>query len=436
MNIALRRARPASAGLWLALGLCSACSALEEELDTYERTLVAQLRIGEPPPSPSNAVADHPAAVELGHRLFFDPRMSGPLGPDNDLVTRGRLGPSGATDKVACVACHDLKNGGADRRSEPAASSLGVAWTSRNTPTVLNAAYSPTWHFWDGRADSLWSQAIAALEAPATHGGNRLAIAHLVFAEYRSEYEQLFGALPDGLADTSTTSRFPPAGKPGSPAWDAMAPEDQEVVNRIFSNVGKVLEAYERKLVCRDSPFDRWLDGDEAAMSPEAIRGLRLFIGRAACLECHSGPTFTNYSFHNTGTPQYGEHAARLDDGRRSGIDRLKASVFNRAGPFSDLREEGHMAGLVATDDDAGRFLTPSLRCVAQTAPYKHNGVYATLRDVITHYDEGGSTGLFAGARDVRVRPLHLTDDERSDLVAFLEALTGAPLPDTLTSAP
>lgn len=424
---------------WVTLAsvaLAPGCQALEEELDTYERSLVAQFRIGDPPPSPSNAVADDPGAVALGHRLFFDPRMSGPLGPDNDLVTRGRLGPSGATGRVSCAACHDLKNGGADRRSEPSASSLGVSWTTRNTPTVLNAAYSPTWHFWDGRADSLWSQAIAALEAPATHGGNRLAIAHLMYSDYRGEYEALFGPLPAELADTSTTSRFPPNGKPGAPAWDSMPIEDQETVNRVFTNVGKVLEAYQRKLVCKDSPFDRWLAGDAAAMSPEAIRGLRLFIGRAACVECHGGGTFSSYGFHNTGTPQYGDHAPRLDDGRRSGIDRLKSSLFNRAGPFSDLREEAHMAGLVASDDDAGRFLTPGLRCVAQTAPYKHNGVYATLRDVIAHYDHGGNTGLFAGERDVRVRSLHLTEDEQNDLVELLVALTGAPLPDALTSAP
>jgi cytochrome c peroxidase len=152
---------------WVTLAsvaLAPGCQALEEELDTYERSLVAQFRIGDPPPSPSNAVADDPGAVALGHRLFFDPRMSGPLGPDNDLVTRGRLGPSGATGRVSCAACHDLKNGGADRRSEPSASSLGV---SRPTlPRGTSGTGAPTRC---GRRRSLRSK----LQRPTEEIGSR-----------------------------------------------------------------------------------------------------------------------------------------------------------------------------------------------------------------------------------------------------------------------
>ena len=116
------------------------------------------------PPDPSNANADSVAAAALGKLLFFDPRAAGPLGPANVAGENGSLGDAGDTGKVACVSCHDPAMGGSDHRSMPAATSLGANYTPRNSPTIINAAYSPLWQFWDGRADSLWSQALVPPE--------------------------------------------------------------------------------------------------------------------------------------------------------------------------------------------------------------------------------------------------------------------------------
>lgn len=411
------------------------CESVRDEVDSYERDLLAQFEIGDPPPSPSNAFADNEAAATLGHKLFFDRRLSGPLGASNGPTVPGSLGDPDEIGKVACVDCHDLTRGGGDVRSRPNASSLGSGWTGRNSPTVLNAAYSP-WQFWDGRSDSVWSQAAGALEAGATHNGTRLEVAHTIFDHYRTEYEAIFGALPEDLADTSSTARFPTRGKPGMPAFDDMPEADRDLITRIHVNVGKAIAAFERKLVCKDSPFDQWLAGDEDAMSASAKRGMRLFIGRASCIECHNGPTFSDNAFHNTGAPQYGMRAMGVDVGRHGGIARVQGFPFNRASKWSDDVDDSHFAGLEAQDADLGTFKTPTLRCVEQTAPYKHNGVYETLWDVVDHYNFGGATGRFEGERSAAIKPLHLTDAELDDLVEFLRALTGAPLPESLTQAP
>jgi cytochrome c peroxidase len=421
---------PAAAGccaLALALAGCSS-----GDLTVEERAALAELALRAPPPDPTNAVADDPAAARLGQQLFFDPRFSGPLRVGDD-GANGGLGPAGQSGLVSCRSCHDPGAGGADRRSR-GNTSLGAAWTTRNAPPVVNAALAPPpWIFWDGHIDSLWAQALGPIEGAAEHASSRLAVAHLVYDHYRAPWEALFGPLPplDDLA------RFPAAGKPGVPAFDAMAEEDRRAIDRLFAEFGKCIAAYERLLVDRDAPFDRYLRGERGAMSDSAVRGARLFVGRASCNECHRGPTLADGRFHNHGVPQEGPTVPRVDRGRADGIPRVLANPFNAAGAFSDAPTADHLTGLAPTDRDVGAFRTPTLRNLSHTSPYMHTGGFPTLWSVVVWYRDAAGTDGATGTRDPAARPpLLLSDDDLADLVEFLKALDGAPPPADLTTAP
>ena len=379
-----------------------------------------------PPPDPSNKFGDDAAVAALGKRFFFDRRFSGALLAPNDGVTNGSLGPAGTVGKVACVDCHQLEAGAADHRSRPSATSLGARYMPRNSPTLINHAFGDAhggWNFWDGRKDSMWSLALAAVEGAAVYNSTRLYVAHTIYDVYKPEYEALFGPLPD-LTDTV---RFPPTGKPGDAAFDGMAAEDKAIVTRIYVNYGKAIAAYERRLVSSNfepSAFDRMLAGDVGAMSPAAIRGAKLFIGKAACNECHSGSTFTDYKFHNTGAPQIGERVPTIDVGRAGAVMTVKNDAFNRAGIYSDQKDDSHLLALEVTPSMEGAFKTPTLRNVAKTAPYMHDGAFETLRDVVDFYNRGGGTGQFSGSREITIQPLLLDDGEINDLVEFLQSLS------------
>jgi cytochrome c peroxidase len=402
--------------------------------DSEQRALLGDYGLpSATPPDPSNAAADNPRAAILGKKLFFDPRFSGPLGPENDAVSNGSLGVAGASGKIACASCHQPELGGSDHRSRPMATSLAAGYTGRNAPTIVNAAYSDVarggWQFWDGRKDSLWSHVLEPLENPVEQNSTRLQVAHVLFDHYRSMYETLFGPMPD----LTNTARFPQSGKPGDPSYDNMTSADRTAIDRVFVNFGKAIEAYERRLVSTNfasSPFDQMLAGDDTAMTPAAIRGARLFVGKAACNECHRGSAFSDGKFHNIGCPQEGEHVDATDDGRYRGIAGVKTDVFNRAGAFSDQPDDSHLRDLKASTIDIGAFKTPTLRNVAKTAPYMHDGVYGTLWDVVNHYNFGGATGAYAGTREVTISPLLLDSREVDDLVEFLRSLSdGDPLP-------
>ena len=414
-----------------AAGIFTACTD-ETTFTDEERAELQTYRLpANPPANPSNRVADNSRAAVLGKKFFFDARFSGALGPRNDGITNGSLGKAGDLGKVACFGCHQVENGGADRRSRPGTVSLGVNYGLRNAPTVINAAYSNVaaggWQLWDGRKDSLWAVALGPLEGPNEHAGTRLQYAHLIYDLYRADYEEIFGPLPD-LTDTN---RFPPTGKVGQPSFDNMLPEDKAAINRIYSNLGKSIEAYERRLVStgfEPSPFDKLLEGDDTAMSPAAIRGARLFIGKAACNECHRGPTFTDFRFHNIGCPQQGEFVKATDLGRSTGIPTVKADVFGRAGAFSDAPDDSHLRELAEVPTDIGAFRTPTLRNISKTGPYMHDGVYGNLWEVVEHYNFGGNTGAYSGTKESTISPLLLDADEINDLVEFLRSLAdGAP---------
>jgi cytochrome c peroxidase len=419
--------------VWPALTAGSAPAALASEppVTPEEMAILRTFAMGPMPADPTNRWADDPRAAALGQQFFFDTRFSGPLGPDNDGVSSGSLGRPGQWGRVACASCHDPSKGGSDHRTT-ANTSLAAGWTGRNAPSVLNAAYSPVWQFWDGRKDSLWSHALGPPESPVEHNGTRLQFAHVIYDHYRNEYEAIFGQLPE-LTDLG---RFPASGKPGDASFDRMAPADQTAINRVYSNFGKAIAAYERTLLSRNSAFDRFLAGQDSALSSAAVRGMKLFIGRASCNECHRGPNFTDYQFHNVGAPQVGPHLPETDTGRADGIAKVLGDPFNRAGQFSDHPESAHLQGLAVSPADIGAFKTPGLRSVSRTAPYMHDGVYPTLWDVLQHYRFGGSTGKFAGVKSPAIQPLSLSDHDLNDLIEFLEALDGEPLPNALVTAP
>lgn len=388
------------------------------------------------PDDPTNRFQKNDDAAALGHKFFFDKRYSGAITVDV-APEDGRLGAVGETGKVGCVSCHSPNDDYIDTRSKPANISNAVGRPARNSPSLVNVAFYD-WYTWGGKRDSLWGQAALAPEAPTDTGGNRLQIAHLIYSDYKAQYEALFGALPpelDPLHDAAY--RFPPSGKPkkaGAPdgPWELMLEADRQAVNRIMANLGKSLAAYETRLVSANAPIDRYVGGEEGALSASAKRGLKLFVGKAFCVQCHSGQTFQDGKFHNLGVPQTGPNVPAEDLGRFGDLPLALASPFNVAGAFSDAPDKGHekLDGLVATDADKGAFRTKGLRNVSRSGPYYHHGGFASLRDVVDFYADGGGQSGYSGVKDEKVKPLNLTESERDDLVAFLESLTGEEVPE------
>jgi cytochrome c peroxidase len=230
--------------------------------------------------------------------------------------------------------------------------------------------------------------------------------------------------------------RFPAAGKPKAAnavdgPWEGMTAADQKIVNTIFVNFGKALQAYMRKLVSRNAPFDRLVAGNATSLSSDAVAGLKIFLGKANCVSCHSGPHFTDNAFHTLGVAQTGPNVPAADLGRFTDITALLASPFNSSGVYSDDVNTGRLTNLVATDANKGQFRTPSLRGIAATGPYMHAGQFQTLDQVIDFYDAGNATPL-AGTLDAKIKPLGLTAKEKQQLAAFLQTLSGDAVPAAL----
>jgi cytochrome c peroxidase len=341
---------------------------------TWSRAEVATLRslslsaLGPLPRDPSNAHADDPRAAALGRRLFSDTSLS-------------------ANGRVSCATCHDAKLEFQDGRRR----GRGLGVTDRRTMSLTGVGYAQ-WLFWDGRKDSLWSQALAPLVNVHEQGATRALVERVVRTRYRRAYEQVFGPL-------RSQSR-----------------------TRIFVNAGKAIAAFERTIVPQRSRFDRYVDAvaggrTSTALTPREARGLELFIGQAGCTNCHNGPLLTNGEFHNTGVPQDGR-----DRGRATGVRAVQRDEFNCFGEYSDAPRTActGLQFLVARGPQLeGAFKPPSLRGVARRAPYMHTGGLESLRAVVEHYRR-------APAAPVGRSELHrlaLTDRQVDELVAFLQAL-------------
>jgi cytochrome c peroxidase len=295
---------------------------------------------------PDNAFSEQKRA--LGEALFHDKRLS-------------------VDGSLACASCHERSKGFADGKVQ----GRGVPGRAlqRHTPTLWNLAWASA-VFWDGRARNLEEQVAGPIESP-------------------DEMAQPLAALMTRLnGDPRMIGAFANA-FPGTSGIDA-------------KNLAKAIATYERTFVSPPTRFDRWIDGDEQALSAREIAGFKLFTGKAQCVNCHSGFAFSDYAFHDVGLPD--------DDRGRGAVLRLGAAEH--------------------------AFKTPGLREIGRSAPYMHNGSLAMLGDVISHYVSGIAERPTL-SKDLP-RHLTLTDGERGNLIAFLNALTSdgePPLPTAIVPA-
>jgi cytochrome c peroxidase len=278
------------------------------------------------------------AKAELGQLLFFDPILSG-------------------SQARSCGHCHNPGLSWSDGLPR----AIGEATLTVRSPTLVDIAWVERLG-WDGKFADLE----AVTFGPITGKGN------MNLPEPSVLIERL-GAIPGYVR--GFTASFGESG----------------ITRR---NIELALATYQRTIVANEAPFDRWVKGDETAIDPAAVRGFDLFNGKARCAECHSGPSFTDGSFHDIGTAQ--------------GADIGRGRLF----PTSVKLQHA--------------FKTPTLRDVARRAPYMHDGSVATLEAVIALYDRGG---IARPSRSVKIAPLGLTEGEKSDLIAFLRTLDGAPQP-------
>lgn len=336
-----------SMGVLLAAGITSADTQVASA-QPGDAEISAMKKLYERPtqiPFPaSNAYT--PAKAELGKTLFFDPRLS-------------RSGVQ------ACVSCHNPSFGWED--GQKTAVGENMLSLARNSPTIINRAWGEIF-FWDGRAESLEQQATGPITAAGEMNTPMDVLIERLKAisGYQKKFEQVF---------------------PGQGITE--------------QNIAASIATFERTIVSAESPFDRWVAGDDKAIADEAKRGFVLFNTKAQCSTCHSGWTFTDDSFRDIGLP------ATDDIGRAKIVEGVPELQY--------------------------AFKTPGLRNIDQRAPYMHDGSMASLDDVVRHYVEGGAQ---RPSLDPDLKPIPLNDQEAKDLVAFMRTLTGQDRPMTLPVLP
>lgn len=345
--------------------------------------LYAQAPLGLPElPVPENN-PQSAAKIELGEKLFSDKRFS-------------------STGTVSCASCHAPDKAFTDETG-PIPVSVGIKGLTgtRNAPTVVNAAYNKT-QFWDGRSFSLEDQSQFPFLNPVEMG--------------LTSHDQILDIISDDRAYRR--------------AFDEVFDVDADEIT--MEHVKMAIASFERTAISGNSPFDRWyFAGEEAAISDAAKRGFDVFLKQGRCVSCHAmeqdHALFTDHKFHNIGI----------------GINAINARVPELAGAFLAAKAKGadvdvtvltdpdvsHLGRFAVTDNigEVGRFKTPTLRNIAATAPYMHDGSVATLRDVVVHYNNGGATNADDPVNPYisgGIRPLELSDQQIDDLVAFMETLT------------
>jgi cytochrome c peroxidase len=302
-----------------------------------------------------------PKKMELGKRLFFDARLS-------------------ADGSLACVSCHLPDQGWTT--NTPLSPAYPTNMERRNSQTLINVAFNKAL-LWDGRATSLEKQALGPIQNPLhmNHNLDLLIEKLRAIPDYMERFQEVFG--------TSVSSE----------------------------GLGKALAAFERTLITRNAPFDRYMGGDWQAMSEGAQRGMELFKGKARCILCHNGPNFSDSQFHNLGVPD----APLLSHPLVQASIRFDAKRMNVAAYDQVERDLGRYL-VTKEEKDKGAFKTPTLRNVVQRDPYMHNGVFQSLEDIIDFYDRGA--GAVFGKSPL-IQPLGLTAEEKRDLLTFLQALSG-----------
>ena len=407
-----------------------------------------------PPTDTTNKYAENEAAAAFGQKLFYSRAYAGPI-ITGDNGSNGGLGAAGDTGKIACSDCHSPP-WFIDTRTKPAGVTLGADWIPRNTPALVNIAYLKGFHDWEGISDSLWVDGLGGAQNPAFVDTDRLTIAHGLYKDSKDEFNNIFDEKldPDLDPTSANAARFPAAGgpkaDPSAPdgAWEKMAPADQTIISRTFVNYGKAIAAFLTKITSNNAPFDKYVAGDTTAISESAKRGLKLFVGKATCTECHKGPTLSDEKFHNTTrvskyAPEVTPGSQQLWDalngffeqGHEAGLGYALSNPLNRDSEFSD----DTTTDLLKTNTNPmdatllAAYRTSPLRNIAETAPYMHDGGLATLEDVMKFYNDGGTQSGFQGTKDEKMKKLNLSDDEVKDVIEFLKTLTGDPVDASLT---
>ena len=372
--------------LWaLAALLAAAGGAQPLQSPLHDDDIPRILAHGPWPPPPvrdvSNRVSGQPAAIAFGATLFHEPRLS-------------------RDGQRACASCHQPARGFSDGLPR----AQGLQPGTRNTPGLANIGQQ-RWFGWDGANDNLWAQSLRPLLDAREMGSSLAQLAATVRDDpaLHAAYRQAFGQ------------------PPGS---------DDE---RVAVDAAMALAAYQETLVTPRTPFDDFRDavarGDRAAAAAypaAAQRGLALFLGRGRCYVCHSGPNFSNGEFSDIGRPFFITRG-EVDPGRHGGIQALQRSRYNLLGPFNDDATRSTAVGtrhVLLAHRHFGEFKVPSLRGLARTAPYMHDGSLPTLHEVLRHYSELDENRLHADGEAI-LRPLRLTDQETDDLLAFLASLDG-----------
>jgi cytochrome c peroxidase len=315
-----------------------------KDASDYRRYFPKYTRPADMPFPADNLVNE--ARAQLGKRLFFDPRLSG-------------------SNWISCATCHNPALSWGD--GLPKAIGHGMKELTRRTPAIWNLAWAPAL-FWDGRAASLEEQALGPIAAQA---------------EMNLSLDAMVAKL----------KKIPQYGPLFANAYPTEAISEQ--------TVAKAIATFERTVISGKAPFDRWVEGDESAVSAEAKQGFVLFNTKANCAACHSGWRLTDDSFHDLGL--VGE-----DRGRGKLLEGIEEAQFT--------------------------FKTPTLRNVDRRAPYMHDGATPTLEAVIDLYGRGGD--VRRPSLSPQIKPLHLTVEEEQHLLAFLRTLTSADAPVTVPTLP
>lgn len=496
----------------------------------HEWDLVSSLafddKVPAPPSDPSNAVipehlwatrkeesvASDPV-VRLGWLLYHDRRLSGSI--SNLDVLKGTANtprtPVCRQVDVSCASCHDPQRYGSDFTSVPRNVSNGAGFYDVNAQQTLNVSRfagerdggSPPHIYWNGRSDTLWSQAAQVMESAVSMNGHRLKVFWVIAQHYLggassmdtppdyygTRYGDTFPAptlddirgVLDTLAAKGVVISDSTVKSDLGPEFEQLSVTEKATVTGVFVNVAKAIAAYEWFLTSDNSRFDRFV-AHQGDLSDSEKRGLKLFVGRASCVQCHNTPFFSDGQFHDIDVPQAGDHVPTvaqcrggacdcveldagscLPAGAYAGLAKLEAAVPDggveptvtasttefrrgscayddsvRAGPTC-LGGAAFVPDLGGASNDKldalliGAWRTPSLRDVAMTGPYMHDGIFETLADVVQHYDQGGSG---SGLGQSEIGPLYLSARDRDDLVAFLQTLTGEPGPKPLVAPP
>jgi len=391
-----------------------------------------------------NKLSGNLDAIKWGEQLFFDKRLSG-------------------DGTMACASCHNPKT--AWTKHEAKTNLREGHQAARHVPHLWNVRYN-RWYLWDGSADSLWSQALMPIENAAEMASSRVQIATLIIntPALKQTYQQLFEKMPVRLVNAD----LPLRGKPNSALkknnndkdvldqqWQQLDTVIQTDINTLFTNIGKAIASFEETIISKNSAFDQFADQlleqsntlinlqkdadkaksiqstvqtsliKNAAISAQAAQGLKLFIGKAGCVSCHSGAHFSDHEFHQSFLKPINLNE---DLGRYNAIDTLHNNPFNADSRFYDRtanKQDNKLEYIYKNVAFRGQFKTPSLRNIASTYPYMHTGEFNDLEEVVNYYTHISKRTQGNKHQETLLKSLPLSKREQQYVVEFLHTLTG-----------